>query len=132
MKGLVAMFDCVFVGVTFPGLLLGAMLANAGKKVLLLDRKKVAGGKISSWEREGFLSLQGIPRVRNGEKGAFFKICKQIGLDLSLIPMNQAWILDTDEKLKRITVGKPGFLLLLGPSTLQRSSSSEAAVMAKR
>ena len=103
-----AMFDCVIVGVTLPGLILGAMLARAGRKVLLLERKQVAGGRISSWQREGFLSLQGIPRIRYGDKGPFFRISRQLGLDLHLENLNQAWVLDTDHNLKRITLGKPG------------------------
>jgi len=104
------MFDCVVIGVTLPGLFLGAMLVQAGKKVLLLERKPAAGGRISSWEREGFLSMQGIPRIRYGDKGPFSRICRQLGLDFHLEPLNQAWVLDTDEKLKRITMGKPGVL----------------------
>ncbi len=102
------MYDFILVGVTFPGLLLGAMLARRGKRVLLLEQQRVAGGRISPWQREGYLSLQGIPRIRYGEKGAFAQICSQIGLQLHLEPLNQGWILDTDEKLKKITVGKPG------------------------
>jgi len=105
------MYDFVLVGVTFPGLLLGAMLVQQGKRVLLLEMQRVAGGGISPWQREGYLSLQGIPRIRYGEKGAFSRVCRQIGLPLHLEPINQAWVLDTDEKLKRITVGKPGPLM---------------------
>lgn len=104
------MFDCVIIGVTLPGLLLGAMLVRTGKRVLLLERKLAAGGGISSWEREGFFSMRGIPRIRYGAKGPFSRICRHLGLDVQLEPLNQAWVLDTDEKLKRITVGKPGVL----------------------
>jgi len=102
------MYDCILVGVTFPGLLLAAMLVQNGKRVLLLERQRVAGGRISPWQREGYLSLQGIPRIRYGERGAFAEVCRQLGLPLHLEPLNQAWILDTDEKLKKITVGKTG------------------------
>ena len=102
------MFDCIIIGVTLPGLTLGALLARAGRKVLLLERKQVAGGGISSWAREGFVSLQGIPRVRYGEKGPFFRVAKQLGMDIQLEPLNQAWVLDSDEKLKQITLGRPG------------------------
>jgi len=105
------MYDFILVGVTFPGLLLGAMLVQRGKRVLLLERQRVAGGRISLWQREGYLSLQGIPRIRYGAQGAFARVCRQVGLPLHLEPLNQAWILDTDEKLKRITVGKPGPLM---------------------
>jgi len=105
------MYDFIIVGVTFPGLLLGAMVARQGKSVLLLDRQHVAGGSISPWRREGYLSLQGIPRIRYGKKGPFADICERIGLSLHLEPLNQAWVLDTDGKLKRITVGKPGLLM---------------------
>ena len=102
------MLDFIVVGVTFPGLLLAAMLVQRGKRVLLLERQREAGGRISSWQREGYLSLQGVPRIRYGEQGAFCRACSRIGLPLHLEPLNQAWILDTDEKLKRITVGNPG------------------------
>jgi phytoene dehydrogenase-like protein len=102
------MYDCILLGATLPGMTLGAMLARAGWKVLMLERKRVAGGRAAPWERDGYLSLPGIPRVRYGEKGPFYRICKQLGLKPLLVPMNQAWVFDTDQKVRRITIGKPG------------------------
>jgi len=102
------MFDCILLGATLPGMALGAMLARAGWKILLLERKQVVGGRDAPWYRDGYCSLPGIPRVRYGEKGPFYRICKQLGLEPRLVPLNQAWVLDTDEKVRRITVGRPG------------------------
>ena len=96
------MYDCIVLGATFPGMTLGAMLARAGWKVLLLERKRIAGGRAAPWERDGFLSLPGIPRVRYGEKGPFYKICRQLGFKPLLVPLNQGWVLDTDQKVRRI------------------------------
>lgn len=104
------MIDCLIVGVTFPGLALGALLARAGKRVLLLERRHEAGGRISPWQREGYVSLQGIPRFRYGEKGAFHRICSRLGLSVPLEPLNRAWILDTDDRTRRITLGRLGVL----------------------
>jgi phytoene dehydrogenase-like protein len=102
--------DCILLGATLPGMTLGAMLARAGWKVLLLERKRVAGGRAAPWKREGYLSLPGIPRVRYGEKGPFMRICRQLDLEPLLVPLNQAWVLDTDQKVHRITIGRPGVL----------------------
>lgn len=104
------MVDCILLGATIPGMTLGAMLARAGWSVLLLERKRVAGGRAAPWKREGYLSLPGIPRVRYGEKGPFYRICRQLDLKPLLVPLNQAWVLDTDQKVRRITIGKPGVL----------------------
>ncbi len=104
------MFDAILVGATLPGMTLGALLARSGWKVLLLDRKRVAGGRLAPWEREGFLGYSGIPRIRYGEQGAFCRICARLGLDLSLVPLNQAWVLDAEDRVRRITIGKPGVL----------------------
>ncbi len=104
------MVDCIVLGATLPGMTLGAMLARTGWKVLLLERKRVAGGRAAPWRREGYLSLPGIPRVRYGEKGPFYKICRQLDLEPLLVPLNHAWVLDTDQKVRGITIGKPGVL----------------------
>ena len=104
------MHDCILLGATLPGMTLGAMLARAGWKVLMLEKKRVSGGRAAPWKREGYLSLPGIPRIRYGEKGPFHRICKQLGLEPLLVPLNQAWVLDTDEKVRRITIGRPGVL----------------------
>ena len=104
------MHDCIVLGATLPGMTLGAMLARDGWKVLLLEKKRVSGGRAAPWSREGYLSLPGIPRIRYGEKGPFYRICKELGLEPLLVPLNQAWVFDIDEKVRRITIGKPGVL----------------------
>ena len=104
------MVDCILLGATLPGLTLGAMLARAGWKVLLLEKKRVPGGRVAPWKREGYLSLPGIPRIRYGEKGPFHKICAHLGFEPLLVPLNQAWVLDIDGKVRRITIGRPGIL----------------------
>ena len=104
------MYDCILLGATLPGMTLGAMLARAGWKVLLLEKKRVAGGRAAPWQREGYLSFPGIPRIRYGEKGPFYRVCRHLGLKPLLVPLNQAWVFDTDEKVRRITIGRPGIL----------------------
>jgi phytoene dehydrogenase-like protein len=117
------MYDCILLGATIPGMTLGAMLARAGWRVLLIEKKRVAGGRAAPWNREGYLSLPGIPRIRYGEKGPFYRICRQIGLKPPLIELNQAWVLDTDGKVRRITIGKPGILRAELFSTWDRLSA---------
>lgn len=117
------MYDCIILGATFPGMALGAMLARAGWKVLLLERKRVSGGRAAPWKREGYLSLPGIPRVRYGEKGSFYRICKQLGLAPRLVPLNRGWVLDSDEKVRKISIGRPGVLRADFFSTWDRLSA---------
>ncbi len=104
------MYDCIIIGATLPGITLGAMLAKAGWHVLLLEKKQVVGGRGGPWQREGYLSLHGIPVARYGENGPFFKICKRLDLDPQLVPFNKAWVLDTDDKIRRITIGGPDLI----------------------
>jgi len=104
------MFDCIIVGASLPGLALGAMLSKSGRRVLLLERKGVAGGRAAPWHRDGYTSLPGIPRIRYGEKGPFYRICRFLGWQPPIIHMNRAWVLDTHGNLQRITVGRPGLL----------------------
>lgn len=102
------MYDCVIVGGSLPGLALGAMLARQGKRVLLLERKGIVGGRVAPWHREGFSSLPGIPRVRYGNKGPFYRVCRQLGWDPPLMPLNRAWVIGANGGTRRITLGKPG------------------------
>lgn len=102
------MYDCVIVGGSLPGLALGAMLARRGKRVLLLERKSIVGGRVAPWHREGYSSLPGIPRVRYGSKGPFYRICRHLGWDPPLLSLNRAWVVGAARGTKRITLGKPG------------------------
>lgn len=102
------MYDCVIVGGSLPGLALGAMLARRGKRILLLERKNVVGGRVAPWHREGYSSLPGIPRVRYGSKGAFCRICRDLGWDPPLLSLNRTWVVGAAGGTRRITLGKPG------------------------
>ncbi len=104
------MVDCILLGATLPGMFLGALLARAGWKVLLLERKRVAGGRSAPWKRDEYFSMPGIPRVRYGEKGPFYRVCEQLGLKPLLVPLNEAWVLDTEQRIRKISIGRPGVL----------------------
>ena len=47
-------FDVVIVGAGIGGLATGSMLAQQGRKVLVLDRHTKPGGYATNFERDGF------------------------------------------------------------------------------
>ena len=99
------MADCIIIGATLPGLALGALLARKGKRVVVIERTSVPGGRAALWEREGYTSLSGIQRIRYGKHGAFTRICRAVGIDLALSNLETLSVLDVDGKVKRIPTG---------------------------
>lgn len=75
------MYDAIIVGAGPGGSALSAILANAGMKVLLVDKHDRAGGKMMTIEDKGFsyemFPLNGVPR-RNS---LFEKLMKALDID---------------------------------------------------
>lgn len=74
-------FDAIIVGAGPGGSALSAILANAGMKVLLVDKHDRAGGKMMTIENKGFsyemFPLNGVP-TRNSH---FEKLMKELDVD---------------------------------------------------
>ncbi len=90
------MWDYVIVGATIPGLALGALLARKGHTVIVVERKDRPGGRAAVWKRGGYTSLTGIQRVRYGRHSVLTRICRVLGMDLSLTAIDNIWVVDLE------------------------------------
>ncbi|MHA1264627.1 MAG: phytoene desaturase family protein [Candidatus Helarchaeota archaeon] len=73
-------WDVIIIGSGVGGTGIGAILAHAGLKTLLLERNKRLGGACSSYVKEGFTIDVACHYFSHGLKGRFGKILKRAGL----------------------------------------------------
>ena len=75
-------YDAIIVGSGVGGLTCGAMLANRGYKVLILEQYERVGGYCCTFEREGFEFNAGVKEVRGfGQNGPMTYLLREIGLE---------------------------------------------------
>lgn len=75
-----ARFDVVVVGAGLGGLVAGALLARAGRRVLLVERHVVAGGNATVFRRRGYVFDVGLHYVGGcGPDGALPRILRAAG-----------------------------------------------------
>ena len=72
-------FDAIIIGTGVGGSAVGALLAHAGWKVLILEKNKVVGGRCTSYEKDGFIVDLGVHLFGVGDKGSLGDICRTIG-----------------------------------------------------
>jgi len=71
-------YDAIVVGTGIGGAAVGALLAYAGWKVLILDKNKIVGGRCTSYEYKGFTVDLGNHLFSMGDKGPLGDICRQV------------------------------------------------------
>lgn len=72
-------FDAIIIGSGIGGSAVGALLAHAGWKVLILEKNKVVGGRCTSYQKDGFIVDVGVHLFGVGSKGSLGDICRTIG-----------------------------------------------------
>ncbi|MBN1288749.1 MAG: NAD(P)-binding protein, partial [Actinobacteria bacterium] len=72
-------YDAIIIGSGLGGCAAGAALAGAGRKVLILERMDVVGGRCSTKVREGFRMDIGCHFLFGCEHGAFEEACRRVG-----------------------------------------------------
>ncbi len=71
-------WDYVIVGGGICGLSLGALLANDGRRVLILEQSNAIGGRARVVEKDGFTLDWGIHTIRFGSKSSLAKTLETI------------------------------------------------------
>lgn len=80
-------YDVIIVGAGVGGLTSGALLAERGYKVLLLEKNHFVGGCCSSFKRKGFL-FDSCVHWFSGYGHFMKKILKKIGVEMDFIQYN--------------------------------------------
>ncbi|KAF0980152.1 hypothetical protein FDP41_013366 [Naegleria fowleri] len=106
--------DAIIIGSGIGGLACGAILSKAGKKVIVLEQNKTAGGSLHTFKRGGFPFEAGIHYIGNFEEGGALKVLldtlcdKKIEMDELCSEYDDVVIYDTSKNqlLKRIEIPK--------------------------
>ena len=81
------MIDVIIIGAGYGGMSAAALLANAGKRVLVLDAASVIGGRAHTFrDDEGFMWEYGAHSHRLREKGIANEVFKRLGEEIEFIP----------------------------------------------
>lgn len=71
-------YDAVIVGAGLGGCAAGAVMAGAGKKVLILERMDFVGGRCSTAEKNGFQMDIGSHMIWRTDYGPFTEVLKRV------------------------------------------------------
>lgn len=71
--------DTVIIGGGIGGTALGALLAAAGQKVVVVEKNAIIGGRCASYMREGFVVDVGVHLFGLSDKGPLGEVCRRAG-----------------------------------------------------
>lgn len=72
-------FDAIIIGTGVGGAAVGALLAHSGRKVLIVDKNPIVGGRCTSYEYKGFLLDLGVHLFGVGDKGSLGEVLRMTG-----------------------------------------------------
>ncbi|MFC1822675.1 phytoene desaturase family protein [Thermodesulfobacteriota bacterium] len=71
-------YDAIIIGSGIGGVAIGALLAHAGQRVLILERLKEVGGRCTSYEQKGFTLDLGTHLFGVGNNGHLGEVFRQL------------------------------------------------------
>ncbi|SHI90554.1 Phytoene dehydrogenase-related protein [Dethiosulfatibacter aminovorans DSM 17477] len=77
-------FDSIIIGSGVGGLSTALLLANEGKKVLVLEKNELLGGRLTSYTRDGFTVDLGVHVISRSNKGPLGEVFDRVGLETGL------------------------------------------------
>ncbi|MEE4354352.1 MAG: NAD(P)/FAD-dependent oxidoreductase [Desulfatiglans sp.] len=78
-------YDVVIIGAGIAGLVCGATLAQAGKRVKLIEQHSLAGGYCTSFKRKGFTFNAAAVRINGAGRGeVLYNVLERLGLEKRL------------------------------------------------
>lgn len=102
-------WDFVVIGAGITGIELAALLANDGRKVLVLEKGRHIGGRAFLWEKDGFTVDYGVHLVRFGPKSALSKAARAIGHKIAYHDLGKSFVQDEDGEVKEFPTSPKGF-----------------------
>ncbi len=85
-------FDVAIMGSGVTGLALGALLAEEGRKVLVLEKTRRLGGRARVDEKKGFTLDYGIHLVRFADESALAETCRRLGREVQFVKMGRSYV----------------------------------------
>lgn len=77
-------YDAIIIGAGMGGLAAGVLMAHAGKKVAIVEKNKLNGGRLTSWVHDGFTLDLGVHVISRGSKGPVVQCLQRCGIEPDL------------------------------------------------
>lgn len=74
-------YDAIIIGSGIGGLSAGLMLAHKKKKVLIIEKNNILGGRISSYQKGDFQVDIGVHIISRSEKGPIGEVLRRVGIE---------------------------------------------------
>jgi phytoene dehydrogenase-like protein len=78
MDIMVDKYDAIIIGTGIGGSVVGALLAHAGWKILILEKNKIIGGRCTSYDRDGFTIDLGMHNYTAPDIGVTTEVLRQV------------------------------------------------------
>ena len=73
-------YEAIIIGTGIGGAAVSALLAHEGRKVLIVDKNKIVGGRCTSYEHKGFTLDLGVHLFGVGNKGSLGEVLRMTGM----------------------------------------------------